>query len=59
MTSLVTLYGYVGCFDTLKDEIELCSLVGVHVLLYSCDRCEVDEFCFLDIFSPSGPGGPW
>ena len=50
MTSLVTLYGYVGCFDTLKDEIEIFSLVGVHVLLCSCDRCEVDEFFFGHFF---------
>ena len=49
MTSLVTVYDAVGCFNPQKDDISSWLLVGVHTLLFFCDRCGGDKF-FYKIF---------
>ena len=58
MTSLVTEYDAIGCFDTLKYDIASRLLFGVHVLLCFCNRCGGDTFYRL-IFFVSGQDVPW
>ena len=44
ITSLVTVYNFVGFFNPHKDNISFWFFVGVNVLLCFDERCGDDEF---------------
>ena len=50
MTSLVTVDNATGFTNPRKYDIEFWFLVGVHVIVFFCERCGGDEF-FYQIFS--------